>query len=112
MKPFTDGEFIKDCMIKTGANWFPDKPDIQRAFKDIQLSARTVAQRVDIYIYIYISLLAKILQPVSPLRLLRYFCKKKTKNEPKTNRECSITYGCSGGVIRNSMVASRNYTKE
>ena len=51
MKPFTDGEFIKDCMIKTGANWFLDKPDIQRAFKDIQLSARTVAQRVDIYIY-------------------------------------------------------------
>ena len=34
------------------------------------------------------------------------------RDEPKTNRKCSITYGCSGGVIRNSMVASRNYTKE
>ena len=33
MKPFTDGEFIKECMIKVAAQLFPDKPDIQRAFK-------------------------------------------------------------------------------
>ena len=47
MKPFTDGEFIKECMIKVAAQLFPDKPDIQRAFKDIPLSARTVARRAD-----------------------------------------------------------------
>ena len=47
MKPFTDGEFIKECMIKVAAQLFPDKPDIQRAFKDIPLSARTVAWRAD-----------------------------------------------------------------
>ena len=29
MKPFTDGEFIKECMIKVAAQLFPDKPDIQ-----------------------------------------------------------------------------------
>ena len=47
MKPFTDDEFIKECMIKVAAQLFPDKPDIQRAFKDIPLSARTVARRAD-----------------------------------------------------------------
>ena len=47
MKPFTDGEFIKDCMNKTATQLFPDKLDIQTAFKDIKLFARTVAQRVD-----------------------------------------------------------------
>ena len=47
MKPFTDGKFIKECMIKVAARLFPDKPDIQRAFKDIPLSARTVARRAD-----------------------------------------------------------------
>ena len=44
MKPFTNGEFIKNCMVKTAAQLFPDKPDIQQIFMDIQLSARTVAQ--------------------------------------------------------------------
>ena len=47
IKPFTDGEVIKECMIKVAAQLFPDKPDIQRAFKDIPLSARTVAWRAD-----------------------------------------------------------------
>ena len=47
MKPFTDGEFIKECMINVAAQLFPDKPDIQRAFKDISLSARTIARRAD-----------------------------------------------------------------
>ena len=47
MKPFTDGEFIKECMIKVAAQMFPDKPDIQRAFEDIPLSARTVVRRAD-----------------------------------------------------------------
>ena len=28
IKPFTDGEFIKECMIKVAAQLFPDKPDI------------------------------------------------------------------------------------
>ena len=35
--------------------------------------------QVYVYILIYISLLAKILHPVSPLWLLRYFCKKNEK---------------------------------
>ena len=47
MKPFTDGEFIKEHMIKVAAQLFPDKADIQRAFKDVPLSARTVAWRAD-----------------------------------------------------------------
>ena len=47
MKLFTVGEFIEDCIFKTAAKLFPDKPDIQRAFRHIQLSARTVARRVD-----------------------------------------------------------------
>ena len=47
MKSFTDGEFIKERMIKVAAQLFPDKADIQRAFKDIPLSARTVARRAD-----------------------------------------------------------------
>ena len=47
MKSFTDGEFIKECMIKVAAQLFLDKADIQRAFKDIPLSARTVARRAD-----------------------------------------------------------------
>ena len=47
MKPFTDGEFIKECMIKVAAQLFTDKADIQRAFKDIPLSARTLAWRAD-----------------------------------------------------------------
>ena len=47
MKPFTNGEFTKDRMIKTAAQLSSDKPDIQRAFKDIQLSARTIAPLVD-----------------------------------------------------------------
>ena len=42
MKPFTDGEFIKECMIKVAAQLFPDKADIQRAFKDIPLSASSL----------------------------------------------------------------------
>ena len=47
MKPFTDGEFIKDCVTKSAAQLFPAKPDIQRGFIDIQLSTRTVARRVE-----------------------------------------------------------------
>ena len=47
MKPFTDGEFIKECRIKVAAQLFPDKADIQRAFKDIPLSAKTVARRAN-----------------------------------------------------------------
>ena len=47
MRPFTDGEFIKERMIKVAAQLFPDKVDIQRAFKDISFSARTVARRAD-----------------------------------------------------------------
>ena len=35
MKLFTDGECIKDCMIKTSAQLFPDIPEKQRAFMDI-----------------------------------------------------------------------------
>ena len=34
-------------MIQVAAQLFSDKEDIQRAFKDIPLSARTVARRAD-----------------------------------------------------------------
>ena len=37
----------EERMIKVAAQLFPDKADIQRAFKDIPLSARTIAQRAD-----------------------------------------------------------------
>ena len=47
MKPFTDSDFFIDCMIKTAAQLFPDKPDMQKTFKHVQLSAKTVARRVD-----------------------------------------------------------------
>ena len=47
MKPFTDGEFIKERKIKVAAQLFPHKADIQRAFKDIPLSAMAVARRAD-----------------------------------------------------------------
>ena len=44
MKPFNNGEFIKNYMVKTAAHLSPDKPDIQQMFMDIQRSTRTVAQ--------------------------------------------------------------------
>ena len=106
--------FEKKKSIKHGERKFLwEKLDNQKNKWHVAKIIYTPHDEVQVYVYIiiYISLLAKILQPVSLLRLLRYFC-KKTKNVPKTNRECSITYGCSGGVIRNSMVASRDYTKE
>ena len=34
-------------MIKIAAQLFSDKPDVQRVFKHIQLSTRTVARRGD-----------------------------------------------------------------
>ena len=37
----------EERVIKVAAQLFPDKADIQRAFKDIPLSARTVARRAD-----------------------------------------------------------------
>ena len=60
-------------------------------------------------IYIFIS---KNATACFSVKAPQVFLQKKMRNESKTNRKCSVTYGCLGGVIRNSMVASRNYTKE
>ena len=43
-KPFTEGEFIKNCIEKVCDVVCPDK---KQAFADISLSRNTVASRVD-----------------------------------------------------------------
>jgi hypothetical protein len=42
-KPFTDGELINDCMIAAAEEMCPEKANL---FKNISLSANTVARRV------------------------------------------------------------------
>ncbi|MBN3287452.1 SCND3 protein, partial [Polyodon spathula] len=42
-KPFTDGEFIKDCIIKVSVVVCPDRRNV---FSNISQSANTVAERV------------------------------------------------------------------
>jgi hypothetical protein len=43
-KPFTDGEYIKECIMKAAEILCPKK---QQLFKNISLSANTVAERVN-----------------------------------------------------------------
>ncbi|XP_049790353.1 zinc finger BED domain-containing protein 5-like [Schistocerca nitens] len=43
-KPFTDGELIKNCIIATAEEMCPEKVNL---FKNICLSANTVARRID-----------------------------------------------------------------
>lgn len=42
-KPFTDGEFIKDCLLSAAEIMCPEQKE---AFADISLTRNTVAQRV------------------------------------------------------------------
>ena len=42
-KPFSDGEFVKTCMLKAAEVVFPEK---RSAFANISLSKNTVADRV------------------------------------------------------------------
>ncbi|XP_077969525.1 general transcription factor II-I repeat domain-containing protein 2-like [Styela clava] len=43
-KPFSEGEFVKKCLVETAAIVCPDKTD---AFKQVPLSRRTVTRRVE-----------------------------------------------------------------
>nr|XP_039258495.1 general transcription factor II-I repeat domain-containing protein 2A-like [Styela clava] len=43
-KPFSEGEFVKECLVETAAIVCPDKTD---AFKQVPLSRRTVTRRVE-----------------------------------------------------------------
>ncbi|XP_025406540.1 protein FAM200A-like [Sipha flava] len=47
-KPFTDGEYIKDCFIRASDELFRDfknKDEIMKKIKDLPLSAKTVQDR-------------------------------------------------------------------
>ena len=44
MKPFTDGEFVKDCLLTVVDIVCPEKRDL---FADISFSARTVTRRIE-----------------------------------------------------------------
>ncbi|GBM25865.1 hypothetical protein AVEN_151339-1 [Araneus ventricosus] len=47
-KPFTDGEYIKDCFIRASEELFRDfknKAEIMKKIKDLPLSAKTVQDR-------------------------------------------------------------------
>ena len=44
MKPFTDGEFVKECLLTVVNILCPDKRDL---FGKISLSARTVTRRIE-----------------------------------------------------------------
>jgi len=43
MKPFAEGDFVKDCLLKASEIVCPDK---KQCFANISLSRNTVAQRV------------------------------------------------------------------
>ena len=43
-KPFSKGEFVKDCMLKVAEILCPDK---QRAFQNVSLSRMTITRRVE-----------------------------------------------------------------
>ncbi|KAJ4921377.1 hypothetical protein JOQ06_022821 [Pogonophryne albipinna] len=45
MKPYTDGEMVKDCILLACSTLFPEKKDLEREAKKIQLSDSTVARR-------------------------------------------------------------------
>ncbi|GBN33709.1 hypothetical protein AVEN_260316-1, partial [Araneus ventricosus] len=50
-KPFTDGEYVKDCLIRASEELFRDfknKAEImKKKIKDLPLSAKTVQDRTD-----------------------------------------------------------------
>ena len=43
-KPFSEGEFVKECMVESAALLCPEKKE---AFENIPLSRRTVTRRVE-----------------------------------------------------------------
>ncbi|XP_067127928.1 zinc finger BED domain-containing protein 5-like [Centruroides vittatus] len=48
-KPFTDGEYVKDCFIRASEELFRDfknKPEILKKIKELPLSAKTVQDRI------------------------------------------------------------------
>ncbi|KAJ4930070.1 hypothetical protein JOQ06_019084 [Pogonophryne albipinna] len=45
MKPYTDGEMVKDCILLACSTLFPEKKHLEREAKKIQLSDSTVARR-------------------------------------------------------------------
>lgn len=45
MKPYTDGEMVKDCILLACSTLFPEKKDLEREVKKLQLSDSTVARR-------------------------------------------------------------------
>ncbi|XP_035218619.1 zinc finger BED domain-containing protein 5-like [Stegodyphus dumicola] len=48
-KPFTDGEYVKDCFIRASEELFCDvknKPEILKKMKDLPLSAKTVPDKI------------------------------------------------------------------
>ncbi|XP_071335558.1 general transcription factor II-I repeat domain-containing protein 2-like [Trachinotus anak] len=45
MKPYTDGEMVKDCILLACSTLFPEKKDLEREAKKIILSDSTVARR-------------------------------------------------------------------
>ena len=45
LKPFTDGEFVKDCMMAVVSKICPEKKD---AFNSVSLSSTTITRRVEV----------------------------------------------------------------
>ncbi|GFV44866.1 general transcription factor II-I repeat domain-containing protein 2 [Trichonephila clavipes] len=48
-KPFTDGEYVKNCFIRASEELlrdFKNKPEISEKIKDLPLSAETVQDRI------------------------------------------------------------------
>ncbi|XP_035223823.1 zinc finger BED domain-containing protein 5-like [Stegodyphus dumicola] len=48
-KPFTDGEYVKDCFIRASEELFRNfkkKPELFKKIKDMPLSAKTVQDRI------------------------------------------------------------------
>lgn len=43
-KPFSDGEFIKQCMVECASELCPD---VRSKFENISLSRRTIVRRID-----------------------------------------------------------------
>ncbi|XP_065665708.1 general transcription factor II-I repeat domain-containing protein 2A-like [Hydra vulgaris] len=47
LKPFTDGEIIKECMIEASKVLFPNDKKIHDKFQSMHLSARTVTRKIE-----------------------------------------------------------------
>ncbi|XP_065674182.1 uncharacterized protein LOC136091124 [Hydra vulgaris] len=47
LKPFTDGEIIKECMIEASKFLFPNDKKIHDKFQSMHMSARTVTRKIE-----------------------------------------------------------------